>query len=150
MISRDEVVELLEEAVARLPDELRRARWLLKEREEYLAKARAEADEILAAARDRVESMVQRTEIVRQAKRTARRTIEEAQDESRRLRHEVEDFCDHKLAGFEIVLERTIKQVQAGRERLRVAPLPSADEAAVAGAGPDSGEHEAFFDQDTS
>lgn len=148
MISRDEVVELLEEALARLPQELRSARWLLKEREEYLAKAQGEANEIVAAARDRVEAMVQRSEIVRQAKRAAHHTLEEAQDESRRLRHEAEDYCDHKLAGFEVVLERTMKQVQAGREKLRVAPLPSAEEAPLAGAGPESGEHEAFFDQD--
>ena len=32
MINRDEVAELLEEAIARLPEELRAARWLLKER----------------------------------------------------------------------------------------------------------------------
>jgi cell division septum initiation protein DivIVA len=150
MISRDEVAELLEEAVARLPDELREARWLLKEREEFLAKARAEAEEIISAARERVEAMVQRTEIARQAKRTARRTIDEAQEEARRLRHEAEDYCDHKLAGFEIVLERTIKTVQSGRERLRVTPLPNAEDAPLAGVDPDSGEHEAFFDQDSS
>ena len=150
MIARDEVVELLEEALNRLPDELRDARWLLKEREEFLAKAHAEADEIISAARERVEAMVQRTEIVRQAKRTARRTIDEAQDEARRLRHEAEDYCDHKLAGFEIVLERTIKTVQSGRERLRVTPLATSEVAAIAGVDPDSGEHEAFFDQDTT
>src|SRR3954470_22401108 len=51
MISRDEVLELLEEAVNRLPDELRQARWLLREREEFLNKVQAEADDILAAAR---------------------------------------------------------------------------------------------------
>ena len=34
MISKDEVLELLEEATTRLPDELRQARWLLREREE--------------------------------------------------------------------------------------------------------------------
>ena len=37
-----------------------------------------------------------------------------AEAESRRLRHECEDFCDHKLASFEIVLERTQRMVQAG------------------------------------
>jgi vacuolar-type H+-ATPase subunit H len=94
--------------------------------------------------------MVQRTEIVRQAKRTARRAIDEAQDEARRLRHEAEDYCDHKLAGFEIVLERTIKTVQSGRERLRVTPLATSEVAAIAGVDPDSGEHDAFFDQDTT
>ena len=43
MISRDEVLELLEEAITRFPEQLRQARWLLKEREEFLAKVQAEA-----------------------------------------------------------------------------------------------------------
>ena len=47
MINKEEVLELLDEAIERLPEELRAARWLLKEREEFLAKVRAEGDEIL-------------------------------------------------------------------------------------------------------
>ena len=148
-LEKDEVVELLEEAVSRLPDELRQARWLLKEREEYLAKVQREADDILAAARERAERIVQRTELVREAQRLSRRILEEAQDEARRLRHEAEDYCDQKLAAFEIVLERTMKTVQGGREKLQVAPIPAP---APAGAGitdadlENSGE--VFFDQD--
>jgi hypothetical protein len=147
MISRDEVLELLEEAVTRLPDELRQARWLLREREEFLSKVQAEADDILAAARARAERMVQRTEIVREAKLVARNTVQDARDVASRLKHEAEDYCDQKLAGFEIVLERTTKTVQAGREKLRVTPLPAAEDAPLAGVE-DSGQHEAFFDQD--
>ena len=147
MISKDEVLELLEEAINRLPDELRQARWLLREREEFLAKVQAEADDILAAARARAERMVQRTEIVREAKLVARNTVQDARDIASRLKHEAEDYCDQKLAAFEIVLERTMKTVQAGREKLRVTPLPAAEEAPLAGAE-DSGQHEAFFDQD--
>jgi F0F1-type ATP synthase membrane subunit b/b' len=149
-LEKDEVVELLEEAVSRLPDELRQARWLLKEREEYLAKVQREADDILAAARERAERIVQRTELVREAQRLSRRILEEAQEESRRLRHEAEDYCDQKLASFEIVLERTMKTVQAGREKLQVAPISTP-------AGPSEGgipnadlenSGEVFFDQD--
>ena len=147
MISRDEVLELLEEATTRLPDELRQARWLLREREEFLSKVQTEADDILAAARARAERMVQRTEIVREAKLVARNTVQDARDIANRLKHEAEDYCDQKLAAFEIVLERTMKTVQAGREKLRVTPLPAAEEAPLAGAE-DSGQHEAFFDQD--
>ena len=148
-LEKDEVVELLEEAVNRLPDELRQARWLLKERDEYLAKVQREADEILAAARERAERIVQRTELVREAQRLSRRIMEESQEEARRLRHEAEDYCDQKLASFEIVLERTMKTVQAGREKLQVAPLstPGAPaDAGIADAEMDSGE--VFFDQD--
>ena len=34
MINKDEVLDLLDDAIERLPEELRAARWLLKEREE--------------------------------------------------------------------------------------------------------------------
>ena len=147
-LEKDEVVELLEEAIARLPEEMRQARWLLKERQEYLTKVQREADEILSAARERAERIVQRTELVREAQRVSRRTLEDANDEARRLRHEAEDYCDQKLASFEIVLERITKTVMGGREKLRVAPLPESSEGdqIAANAEPDTGE--VFFDQD--
>lgn len=150
--NRDEVIELLEEALERLPNELRQARWMLKEREEFLAKVQREADEILDAARVRAERMVQRTEIVREAQHSAQRTVEDARAEARRLRHEAEDYCDQKLAAFEIVLERTMKTVVAGREKLQVTPLPPAEEGDIDFAGVDvdlaTDPAGGFFDQD--
>ncbi len=112
-----------EEVLAQLPEELRAARWLLKEREEFLAKVRREGDEILEAARAKAERMVQRTEVVKAAELRARHIIDGAEAEARRMRHECEDFCDQKLASFEIVLDRTLKLVAAGREKLAGAPL---------------------------
>ena len=84
-IDRDEIIELLEEALARLPDELRQARWMLKERQEFVAKTRREADELLEAARVQAERMVQRTEVVRAAEQRARQVMETADSDSRRL-----------------------------------------------------------------
>ena len=151
-VEKDEVRELLEDALERFPDELRRARWMLKERDEFLDKVQRDADEILEAARVRAERMVQRTDIVRTATQLARKTVEEARDDARRLRHEADDYCDQKLAAFEIVLERTTKTVQAGREKLRVT---APDDDTDIGFGPDAGGlgasegiDEAFFDQD--
>jgi vacuolar-type H+-ATPase subunit H len=122
--NKDEILELLDEACLRLPDEIRQARWLLKERQEFLDKMHREGDDILEAARIRAERMVQRTEIVREAKYAARKTVEDAKEEARRLRREAEDYCDQKLAAFEIILERTMKTVQSGRQRLAVSPAP--------------------------
>jgi len=122
--NKDEVLDLLDEAVERLPEEYRQARWMVKEKQEFIQQAQREADEILEAARLRAEGMVQRTEIVREAAHSARRIIEEARDESRRLRLEAEDYCDQKLAEFEVVLDRTIKTVAAGRSKLSANPLP--------------------------
>ncbi len=119
MISKDEVLRLVDEALESLPEELRAARWLLKEREEFLARTRHEADDLIEQARTRAERMVQRTEVVKAAEQRAYDIVDAAQADARRLRHEVEDFCDQKLASFEIVLERTQKLVGAGRAKLQ-------------------------------
>lgn len=151
--NKDEVLSLLDDACQKLPEETRQARWLLKEREEFLAKMQREGDDIVQAARLQAERMVQRTEIVREAQTTARRIVEDARDEARRLRLEAEDYCDQKLAAFEVVLDRTIKTVAAGREKLAVTPAPIAEGHGTRVAGADaedaSAGEEAFFDQDS-
>lgn len=143
MVNRDEVVEMLEEAIARLPDELRAARWLLKEREEFLAKVRREGEDILDQARSRAERMVQRTEVVRAAEQRARQVMETAEADARRLRHETEDFLDQRLGSFEILLDKLQKTVSAGRQRLSIGAMPAVQ--------PDLAEDDptkGFFDQD--
>lgn len=122
MIQQAEVLDLIDEAAERLPEELRTAKWLLKQREEFLGRTRREAEEILDAARQRADEMVQRTELVKAAEARARSVIDAADAEARRLKLEAEDFCDQRLASFEIVLERTMKVVNAGRAKLQGSP----------------------------
>ena len=160
MIAKEEVLELIDEALARLPEELRAARWLLKEREEYLARVRHEGDEILDQARNRAERMVQRTEVVKAAENRAYQIMDTAEAEARRLRHEVEDFCDQKLASFEIVLDRTMKLVASGRQKLQgqnllgdgveehPLDLPPPPTASGEGYNDDPYAEDEFFDQD--
>ena len=64
--------------------------------------------------------MVERTEVVREARRTAEAIVEHADRQAAQIRHEAEDYVDRKLAAFEVVLDRTMQQVQKGRERLQV------------------------------
>jgi F0F1-type ATP synthase membrane subunit b/b' len=144
MINRDEILEMLEEALNRLPDELRQARWMLKERDEFLTKTRRESDDILDAARAHAERMVQRTEVVRAAEQRARQIVEAAENTSRSMRHQTEDFVDQRLASFEILLDRLAKTVAAGREKLAIG-VPARQEPEP---DPDADQNPAFFDQD--
>jgi cell division septum initiation protein DivIVA len=149
MINKDEVLEMLYQCNDRLPDELRAARWLLKEREDFLARVRREGEELMDLARARAERMVQRTEVVKAAETRARQIIEGAEAESRRLKMESEDYCDQKLGSFEAVLERTLKTVAEGRSRLQGDPL--ADLAAAQAPpepDPDPTVVPDFYDQD--
>jgi vacuolar-type H+-ATPase subunit H len=117
-VNKEELLDLLEDASERLPEELRAARWLLKEREEFLDQGRQERDEIIAEGAAQVERMVQRQEIVKAAEARARQIVAEAKTEARLLRRQTEDFCDQRLASFEVVLDRTMRTVQQGREKL--------------------------------
>ena len=119
-VDREELLQLLDEAMHRLPDEMRQARWMIKERQEFVSKTRREADELLEAARVQAERMVQRTEVVRSAEQRARQISEAADSDARRQRHETEDFLDQRLGSFEILIDRLQKTVQAGRARLAI------------------------------
>jgi F0F1-type ATP synthase membrane subunit b/b' len=120
LVNRDEALAIVEDALNSMPEELRRARWLLKERDEFLAEARRDADVIIDAARTQAERMVERTEIAREARRTADQVVADAEADARRLRHEAEDFIDARLGSFSETLEKTLGAVQRGRERLQV------------------------------
>lgn len=159
MINQAEVLDLVDEAAERLPEELRAAKWLLKQREEFLARTRREAEEILDEAREKADEMVQATEVVKAAEARARSVIDSADAESRRLKLEAEDFCDQRLASFEIVLERTMKVVNAGRAKLQGSQTRETDEGNEDAPADATGERPrleavpdhrstAFFDQD--
>jgi cell division septum initiation protein DivIVA len=148
IIPRDELRNVLEACLDNLPLEIRQANWMVRERAEFLAKMEREGDEILRAARERAERLVQRSELVKEAHRTAERLVTEAQDEARHLKHEAEDYCDQKLASFEGILERTWRTVQGGRDRLRGAPVVTLPDTNSAAAHDEN--EEVLFDQDAS
>ncbi|NLA37303.1 MAG: ATP synthase F0 subunit B [Actinobacteria bacterium] len=151
MVHRDEMLDVLDELLASLPDELRAARWLLKEREEVLERAERERSNIIAEAKTRLAHMVEQREVTKQARLHAQRIIDEAEAEARAMKRDAEDYCDQKLASFEVVLDRLAKTVAAGRRKLavtiadsEVSPRPQVgiyeDEA--------DSDAAAFFDQD--
>ncbi len=141
LVNRDEALELIDQARRSVPAELRHARWLLKERQEYLDGAKREADELLESARVQVERMVERSDIVREARRSVQSIVADAEAEARRLHHAAEDYVDQRLAALESLLDKTMQGIRKGREHL--APeLPEPEE-------PSADEEEVpVFDQD--
>jgi hypothetical protein len=145
-VDKHELIELLHQALNRMPDELRQARWMLKERQEFVNKTRREANEMLEAARVQAERMVQRTEVVRAAEARARQVVETADNDARRLKLETEDFLDQRLASFEILLDKLSRTVATGRQKLSIgdggSPLPDAE------VDDEDDPTKGFFDQD--
>ena len=119
VINRDEFLELLAQLKEAVPDEIRQARWMSRDRDELLAKARKEAERVVADAQEQRDRLLSRTEIVHAAQREADRLTDEAKERATKIQLEAEDYIDQKLAGFEILLNKTLSTVGKGREQLR-------------------------------
>jgi cell division septum initiation protein DivIVA len=119
VINREEFLELLAQLKEAVPDEIRQARWMARDRDELLARARKEAERIVVEAAEQRDRLLSRTEIVHAAQREAERIIDDGKERAARLRVEAEDYIDQKLAGFEILLNKTLGTIARGREQLR-------------------------------
>ena len=156
LIPRDEVLALLDQAVHNVPDEIREARWALRDREALMEAEQIKAMQLMDQVRAEASRMVDKTEIVRQSHLRADQIIADAQARARQLINQSEDFIDGKLAGFEIVLERLLKTTHSGRERLSSQSLPNAlletptppEDYPANSAGDAAGDF--FFDQDAN
>ena len=125
LVPRDDVLGLLEQALRNLPDEIREARWALRDREELMAAEMQKAQQLMDQVRAEAGRMVDKTEIVRQSKLKSDQIVAEAQAQARQMINQSEDFIDGKLGNFEIVLERLLKTAHSGRERLSAQGLPT-------------------------
>jgi hypothetical protein len=119
IINRAEVLEAIEGLRASLPSELNVARSVLKDRSAVVEEGRLEAQRIVDEAEAERYKLVSRTEVVKEATREAERLIAIAQSETDRMRVEVDDYVDAKLANFEIILRRTLDAVEHGRDKIQ-------------------------------
>lgn len=118
-VNRSDIDGLVGEIRAAVPEEVKRARWVVKERDDVLARARAEAEAVIEDARRRRDELVAGTEVAAAAQGEADRIRAEAREDARRLRLEADDYVDAQLAKFEILLQKTLATVERGRENLR-------------------------------
>jgi len=51
-LDREEIYEILDQMRATIPEEIKQARWIVKERQEMLAEAKRECDRIIQEARE--------------------------------------------------------------------------------------------------
>src|SRR2546430_15291173 len=79
---------------ATIPEEIKQARWIVKERQEMLAEAKRETDRLLGEAREQAVREASQTEIVKIAERQAQDIVGEARRQARENKHEGEGWGD--------------------------------------------------------
>ena len=119
MINKKALLAKLERIRRNAPDELHQARYVMQDRDGLMTGAQQEIEQLRAQVYAERDKLVSRTEIVAAASREADKIIEESRKRARQIRVEAEDYVDAKLAGFEVVLQKTLGAVTRGRESLR-------------------------------
>jgi cell division septum initiation protein DivIVA len=119
MVDTDKLYELIDEVRAQYPDELKQARWIVKERQEMLEEAEKEANRILEEARERAQALAAEQEVVKLAEQQAAEILDDARGREREIRLGAEDYADEMLANLEANLGKLLTAVQRGRDRLQ-------------------------------
>ena len=119
IIDPEKVYELIDEIRAQFPDELKQARWIVKERQEMLEEAEKEANRVLEEAKSRAESIASEQEIVKLAEQQRADILDDARAREREIRLGAEDYADEMLANLEVNLGKLLTAVQRGRDRLQ-------------------------------
>src|SRR6266508_1715913 len=132
LVHNAKAVPLTDQVRTTIPEEIKQARWIVKERQEMLAEAKREQDRLLQEAREQAVREASQTEIVKLAERQAQEIIDESRRQARETRLEMEDWADGILATLEVNLDKFLSAVKRGRERLH----ERSQETVVAGIGP--------------
>ena len=140
-IERDKALDILDEVRGRFPAEISEARKLMDTRNEYLEKAKADADRARKQAEADIEQLrkraeeqarkmindneimsgakVQANELMRQADAKAKEMIAMAEKRSNELRGVANDYCEDALRRTEEAVNAALNEVKQSRSKFR-------------------------------
>ena len=119
MVHRDDVLDLIEDARRSLPSQLGDAQKVLTQRDAVVAEARDQSKAIIDSAYAEQARLVAEEEVVVEANLEAERIVAEAEALAEAKAQDVDNYVDGKLANFEVVLDKTLRSVQRGRDKIR-------------------------------
>ncbi len=125
IMDRDMIIDRLQKLQAILPDELRAARWMVREREAFIARTNEKARDILDKAQTESRRLVSDSYVLGEAVEEANLLVRRAEGDSRRMRLESEDEIDGHLGRVETLLTELLGRVHYARDEFhRARPKP--------------------------
>ena len=118
LVDRERFLDMLHRLRIELPDELRAARWMVREREAFIARTNERAHEIIERARSESRRLVSDSYVLAEAVEEANILVRRAEGEARRIRLEAEDEIERSLESLESLLAELLTKVHGAREEL--------------------------------
>ena len=119
MVDENRILDYLDRIRTSLPEEIRQAKWLVKERDKVLTESKKEAQRMLEDVNRQIEQKAEGSEIARQAETIAQQTVQKAEEVSSQIRQGAREYADDILMGLEDKLSKMLDEIQQGRNELR-------------------------------
>ncbi len=118
LVGEEALLDYIDRIRALLPEELRQAKLMVKDREHLMEDARVDVERILAETNQRIDGMIGDSEVVKRAEAAA----EEIVAQSRRVAYEIKNnatrYADDIMSNLEANLEQNLAMIRSGREEL--------------------------------
>ena len=132
IVERDDMLSMLEELRDCLPREMEEARRLWEAKEEFIASAKREAEQIRMEAEQKARQMIEEEEIVKLAKARAEELVNTATAKQGELFQVVNVRIDQTVAESEVALSKALDEVRSLRYQLSGVTAPAATPAPAA------------------
>jgi cell division septum initiation protein DivIVA len=114
MLDEQRALELIDQMRISVPEEIEKAKRILRERDRIMAQANEEAARIRELAREKSETLVQRDAITQAAQARASSIVEQSRQEADSVRHDADQYVMDVLSDLEDALNRTLMVVRNG------------------------------------
>lgn len=125
MVERDRALDLLDDIRAQFPMELKEAKKLLANRNEYINSAKREAEAIKKQAQDEARQMVAEDQLLSQARQKSSEMIRVAEERSRELRRVANEYCEDALRRTEEAVAEAVEEIRQSRAGSAPRPAPA-------------------------
>lgn len=120
IIETDTLLDRIDKIRSLLPEELRQAQWISKERDRILNDAQQEAQQIVSKTHNEVRSLANETEVVKEANNQAANILMEAQQKALEIEQGANSYAFDVLKSLEENLSKLMNVVKKGQEELRL------------------------------
>ena len=121
VIERDRVLDMIDDVKAELPVEIKRAKDLVANRNDYIASAKREGELIRKQAEDQARQMLAQDELTAKAKQRGNEIVRQAEERSRDLRRAANEYCEDALRRTEEAVAEAYDEIKRSRARFRAA-----------------------------
>ena len=119
LVQKEELLDIISELRIKLPDEIKQAAWIKEERERIISEAHKDAEQIIKETRLKLEELVSKEEVLKEANERAKDIMNKAQIASTNLKRSSLEYSDKHLMNAQENLKDMITTLNENRTELR-------------------------------